>query len=152
MPRDSKWTPEANERLFLNILEVCDITISREQWKVLADKMDGDFSAEALRCHFKKIKKTIKDAVNAEGSPAKHNAAPKSNGTKAAGAKGKVSNDGGGETPRPSSRKRAAANYDDLASDDEEKAELARKKVKHEESHKDCPADGASFFFTEELV
>ncbi|KAF4308258.1 hypothetical protein GTA08_BOTSDO04733 [Botryosphaeria dothidea] len=124
MPRGTTWTPELNERLFLVTMEVCELTITGEQYKIMAEKMGNGLTAEALRHRFKKFKKEHKAADGADASPAK-GATPKSKATKAGGEKGKA--DGNVKTSRSSPLKREAKSHADA-----EMPESPTKKTKHE--------------------
>lgn len=124
-------------------MEVCELTITGEQYKIMAEKMGNGkteahlaslhfrllmshsgLTAEALRHRFKKFKKEHKAADGADASPAK-GATPKSKATKAGGGKGKA--DGNVKTSRSSPLKREAKSHADA-----EMPESPTKKIKHD--------------------
>ncbi|EOD46692.1 hypothetical protein UCRNP2_6561 [Neofusicoccum parvum UCRNP2] len=114
------WSPEMESRLFLAIVEVCDLKITGEQWKKISEVMGGDFSGEALRQRMAKIKKS----VGGTATPSKAAATPKSAGRKK---KAKENDDDADKTPRAATRKRSGKEYIDPASDEEDPESPTRK-------------------------
>ncbi|GME26608.1 rna polymerase-associated protein ctr9 [Neofusicoccum parvum] len=101
------WSPEMESRLFLAIVEVCDLKITGEQWKKISEVMGG---------------------VGGTATLSKAAATPKSAGRKK---KAKENDDDADKTPRAATRKRSGKDYIDPASDEED-PESPTKKMKQE--------------------
>ncbi|KAL1968685.1 hypothetical protein VTN77DRAFT_1511 [Rasamsonia byssochlamydoides] len=52
-----EWSKEYERLLLSTLVEVKQISVSREEWEVIAKKMDVGFSWNACRQHFAKLKK-----------------------------------------------------------------------------------------------
>ncbi|KKA23858.1 hypothetical protein T310_2089 [Rasamsonia emersonii CBS 393.64] len=116
-----EWNKEYERLLLATLVEVKQIHVTRQEWDLIAEKMNAGFSWNACRQHFAKLKKEIAPMNLGDASAPSTPAAPKTPSKRTTTANTQT-------TPTPSkstSRKRKGAN---VSTTDEQATPTKRRK------------------------